>query len=258
VGHVRLSRHSKAEYNQINEEPIFAPRPLDFRFFRCSARFVALKGRENNFAALASTGELYVWGLNARHLLAPNIQLPSAWQGNHVYEPVLQTDLLAYRVRDFSIEVGYLSVILGAGEEEPEEEYWQVLKEKARLQLASLKGNRTRTETSEHVSLLRKKYRNPILGEHVTERKQPSIIKVDIKSSSKPDSERKIRQKHESLNHSLKVAFKRTAPLSSTCWPSISPLPVHKRQVSDFFSYSNPIGESMNLRCSEMGLSVRP
>jgi hypothetical protein len=120
VGHVPLPARSKPEYNQINEEPIFAPRPLHFRFFKCAARFVALKGREDNFAALASNGHLYVWGLNARPLLAPNIQLPAAWQGSHIYEPVLQTDLLPHRVRDFSVEINSLSVIL-AGGEEPEE-----------------------------------------------------------------------------------------------------------------------------------------
>lgn len=85
MGHVRECALSKPECNRINEEPIFHPRPLSFRFFRCQARFVALKGRDNNFAALASDARLYVWGLNARPLLAPNIQLPPEWQGNHVY-----------------------------------------------------------------------------------------------------------------------------------------------------------------------------
>lgn len=103
VGHVPLPARSKPEYNQINEEPIFLPRPLAFRFFKCRARFIALRGREDNFAALASTGQLYVWGLSARGLLADDIQLPSAWRGNHVYEPVLQTDFLPHRVRDFSV-----------------------------------------------------------------------------------------------------------------------------------------------------------
>ena len=47
---------SKKDVNEINQEPIFKPRPLKFQYFNCKAKFVALKGRENNFAALSSSG----------------------------------------------------------------------------------------------------------------------------------------------------------------------------------------------------------
>jgi hypothetical protein len=70
---------------------------------------------------------------------------------------------------------------------------------------------------------------------------------------SKPPSERRGRQKHESVDNSSKLtSFKRAAPLTITCWP----IPSHKRQVSDFFGYSSPMAEGMNLRCSELGFSV--
>jgi hypothetical protein len=187
VGHVPLPTRRKPEYNQLNEEPIFHPRPLAFRFFRCRARFVALKGRDDNFAALASSGQLYVWGLSARGLLAEDIQLPAAWRGSHVYEPVLQTDLLPHRVRDFSVEASSLSVILTGGEEEPEEEYWQVLKEKAKLQLSCFKGKRVRTDASESLAKLRSKYRNPLLGDPLPATEgieQPT----ESKSAQKPPS----------------------------------------------------------------------
>ena len=72
-----------------------------------------MKGRDNNFAALSSAGELYVWGLTAKNLLDPNIELPSSWQGSYIYEPVLQTDLLNCKIIDFAIEISYISVILG-------------------------------------------------------------------------------------------------------------------------------------------------
>jgi hypothetical protein len=253
VGHVPLPAHSKPEYNQINEEPIFQPRPLAFRFFRCQARFVALKGREDNFAALASTGQLYVWGLNARGLLSGDIQLPAAWRGNHVYEPVLQSDLLPHRVRDFSVEAGSLSVILTSGDDEPEEEYWQVLKEKAKIQLACFKGKRVRTDASESLAKLRAKYRNPLLGDPfpATERAQQP---TEAKLTPHPPSERKAREKHESLgNLKTAAAFKKTAPLSNTYWPVPITPTLHKRQVSDFFGSSSPM-EGIGLRCSEMGL----
>ena len=35
----------KKEVNEINQEPIFKPRPLKFKFFRCDAKFVSLKGK---------------------------------------------------------------------------------------------------------------------------------------------------------------------------------------------------------------------
>lgn len=73
---------------------------------------------------------------------------------------------------------------------------------------------------------------------------------LEAKSANKPPSERKVRQKHESVDNKV-VSFKKTAPLSSTYWP----LPFnHKRQVSDFLSYKTP-PENTNLRCSEIGMN---
>lgn len=137
------------EFNEINEEPIFKPRELDFRFFNCTAKFVSLKGRDNNFAALSSTNQLYVWGLNAKQLLSPSIILPSSWQGCYIYEPVLQTDLIGCKIIDFTIEMEYIGVILGNEEaiELPEEEYWERLKEKAKFQLVAFKANANRIKT---------------------------------------------------------------------------------------------------------------
>ena len=122
------------------------------------------------------------------------------------------------------------------------------------MQLATFKGHRVRTDASESLARLRKKYRNPLLGE--TERRDPP--KQEAKSAAKlaqqTQTERKGRGKHESVDHSSgRLLFKRTAPLSSTCWPLASP---HKRQVSDFFTYSSP-AEGLALRCSEAGLSSK-
>jgi hypothetical protein len=45
MGHVRYFLCSKKEVNEINEEPIFKPRPLTLKYYRCNAKFIALKGK---------------------------------------------------------------------------------------------------------------------------------------------------------------------------------------------------------------------
>ncbi len=115
--------------------------------------------------------------------------------------------------------------------------------------MACFKTNRVWTDVSEPLARLRKKYRNALLAEAKTERKE-SMMHLEAKPANKVPSERKVRHKHESVDNKV-VSFKKTAPLSSTYWP----LPInHKRQVSDFLSYKTP-PENTNSRCSEIGMN---
>jgi hypothetical protein len=47
--------------------------------------------------------------------------LPPTWNGNYIYEPVLQTDLIRYQILDYSIESNFIAVVIGEGSYERSE-----------------------------------------------------------------------------------------------------------------------------------------
>jgi hypothetical protein len=85
---------------------------------------------------LSSSNQLYVWGATAKKLINDELELPHIWKGNYLFEPVLQTELVGYRIHDFSIDNGYLAVIVGSScEPIGNQDYWNLLKVKAKKQL---------------------------------------------------------------------------------------------------------------------------
>jgi len=46
-------------------------------------------------------------------MLNSKMNLPSAWKGNYIYEPVLLTDLIDHKILDFSVEMNFIAVSIG-------------------------------------------------------------------------------------------------------------------------------------------------
>lgn len=110
-------------------------------------------------------------------MLNSKMNLPSAWKGNYIYEPVLLTDLIDHKILDFSVEMNFIAVSIGneGAECQQEQDYWLLLKERAKKQLCQLKMIRVNTESDE-VQKLKKKYKNAILSDcrNKTERNDKS------------------------------------------------------------------------------------
>ena len=179
---------------------------------------MALKGKENNFAALSSSGELYVWGSTAKKLISKDLLLPATWKGNYLFEPVLQTEFVGCHIHDFSIDTGFLMVIAGraGGDRATNELYWNSLRDKARRQLDYYKKLRLTTE-SEEVQNIKKKYKNSILnyrGATTDRRKKETMDKVG--SLENHTSTQRYRKKISEREMFIeRCVFKKTAPLTS-------------------------------------------